>query len=117
MRGHPQTLKGPLWRVAGIALVVVMALVPLALVPAATPAAVNIKDFSFSPPLLTVPAGTTVTWTNHDEASHTITSATGVFGSAGLSSGDRFAQAFTRPATYQYFCSLHPHMRAAVIVK
>jgi plastocyanin len=84
---------------------------------AASPAAVGIQEFKFTPPALAIPVGTTVTWVNHDEETHTITSATGAFGSTGLSHDDTFAQTFTRPGRYEYFCALHPHMKAIVIVK
>jgi plastocyanin len=84
---------------------------------ASSAAAVGIKEFAFTPATLTVPVGTTVTWTNHDENPHTVTSATGAFRSAGLSNEETFTQTFTRPGTYQYFCALHPHMKATVIVK
>ena|SRR2546425_12610251 len=85
--------------------------------PASSAANVGIKAFKYAPPMLTVPVGTTVTWTNHDEDPHTVTSATGAFTSAGLSNEETFAQTFTRPGTYQYFCALHPHMRATVVVE
>jgi len=94
-----------------------MTLVQASHVLAASGWAVGIRDFKFSPPSVTVPVGTTVTWTNHDEVSHTITSAAGAFGSAGLSNAETFAQTFTQPGTYPYSCSLHPRMRATVIVK
>ncbi|HKD00552.1 MAG TPA: cupredoxin family copper-binding protein [Methylomirabilota bacterium] len=83
----------------------------------AAPAAVGIKEFKFAPAALEVPLGTTVTWVNHDEETHTITSTTGAFASRGLGNDETFTQAFTRPGKYEYFCALHPKMRAAVIVK
>jgi len=79
--------------------------------------AVGIKEFRFAPAALEVPRGTTVTWVNHDEETHTITSTTGAFASAGLGNDETFAKTFTRPGTYEYFCALHPKMRATVIVK
>jgi plastocyanin len=85
--------------------------------PAARPITVEIKDFKFTPATLTVPVGATVTWTNDDEEPHTITSATGTFSSTGLSHEETFTQKFTRPGTYAYFCALHPHMKATVIVR
>ena len=78
---------------------------------------VEIKDFKFQPSSITVAAGTTVTWVNDDDEPHTITSATGAFGSAGLSHDETFAQTFARPGTYAYFCALHPQMRATVVVR
>ena len=83
----------------------------------ASSAVVGIKEFKFSPTPLAVRPGTTVTWTNHDEETHTITSATGAFGSAGLGNEESFTRTFTRPGRYEYFCALHPKMRATVIVK
>jgi plastocyanin len=83
----------------------------------ASRAAVGIADFTFAPATLTVPPGTTVTWTNRDEETHTVTSTTGAFGSSGLDHDETFAQTFTSPGTYEYFCALHPRMRATLIVK
>jgi len=80
-------------------------------------AGVEIKEFRFAPAALQIRAGTSVTWTNHDEETHTITSATGAFGSNGLGHDERFTQTFSRAGTYAYFCALHPRMRATVIVK
>ena len=85
--------------------------------PSAAPVAVDIKDFKFSPPALTVPVGTTVTWINHDEETHTVTSAANGFTSSGLSHDETFVRKFDRPGAYAYFCALHPHMRATVLVK
>jgi plastocyanin len=84
---------------------------------AVTTPTIGIKEFTYRPPIVTVRPGTTVTWVNHDEEPHTVTSATGAFASPGLVNEDTFAQTFTTPGTYQYFCALHPHMRATVVVK
>ena len=84
---------------------------------AGAPSTVDIKEFKFAPPALTVPLGTTVTWVNRDEETHTVTSTTGAFGSAGLSNRDTFSQTFVKPGTYDYQCRLHPYMKATVTVK
>ncbi len=84
---------------------------------AATPPTIGIKQFKYGPPILSVPVGTTVTWVNHDEEPHTITSATGAFSSTGLANDDTFAQTFTKPGTYQYFCAIHPYMKGTLVVK
>jgi len=84
---------------------------------AATKLEVRIKDFAFQPKSLEVSAGTTVTWTNTDGDTHTVTSANGAFTSPALDSGETFSQTFTAPGTYNYFCALHPHMTAQVVVK
>ena len=84
---------------------------------AATPSTIGLKEFRYGPPILSVSVGTTVTWVNHDEEPHTVTSATGAFSSVGLVNDDTFVQTFTKPGTYQYFCKIHPYMKGTVVVK
>ena len=61
-------MKDPKWRTMIVAGVVVAALATTH-VGAASSAAVGIKEFKFTPPMLAVPVGTTVTWINHDKDS------------------------------------------------
>ena len=75
------------------------------------------KNFDFSPMMLTVKAGTTVTWKNLDGEPHTVVSPDGVFRSHALDQGDAFTFKFDKPGTYKYICSIHPKMRAAIIVQ
>jgi len=83
---------------------------------AATPG-VQIHQFKFLPAQLTVPVGATVTWTNGDEETHTVTATDRAYTSTGLEHGEKFAHRFTAPGTYTYFCALHPHMTATVVVR
>ena len=83
----------------------------------AADAEVKISNFTFSPPQVTVKAGTTVTWTNDDDIPHTVTSSTLAFKSAALDTDDKFSFTFTTPGTYKYFCSLHPHMTGTIVVE
>jgi plastocyanin len=86
--------------------------------PKATKTEVIIDNFSFSPQTITVPAGATVTWTNQDNAAHTVTSADNQFKkSPVLKTGQRFANTFATAGTYSYFCSIHPRMTGKIIVK
>ncbi len=78
---------------------------------------VNIDNFTFAPATLTVGVGTTVTWTNRDDIPHTVTANDHSFKSKVLDTDGVFAFTFTRPGTYGYFCSLHPHMVGTVVVK
>ncbi len=80
----------------------------------ASTTAIDIKNFMFM--TVTVPAGTTVTWTNRDEVPHTVRETHNLFRSAALDTGDSFSYTFTQPGTYDYYCSLHPQMVAKVIV-
>lgn len=85
--------------------------------PAAKVQTVSIKMFAFTPQVLTVAPGTTVTWSNADEDPHTVTANDKSFHSAALDTDDKYSFTFTRPGDYAYFCSLHPHMTGRVIVK
>jgi len=96
---------------------VVGALVGMGPAHAASTRTVDIKEFRYAPTTLTVPVGSTVTWINHDEEPHTVTSTTGRFSSAGLEHEEHFVQRFDTPGIYAYTCALHPHMKATVIVK
>lgn len=112
-----ETRRPMTWARRSLFAVAVGALLAGAPAVAATPQTIGIKDFKYGPAVLTVPVGTTVTWVNHDEEPHTVTSTTGSFSSPGLLSKDTFVQTFTKPGTYAYSCALHPQMRATVIVK
>ena len=79
--------------------------------------AVIIDNFSFAPVALTVAAGTTVKWTNHDDIPHTVTERDQKFKSKALDTDDTFSHTFDEPGTYEYFCSLHPKMTAKVVVQ
>jgi plastocyanin len=84
----------------------------------ATNSEVLIDNFSFSPKTFTVPVGTTVTWTNHDNVPHVVTSADDQFKkSPVLKTGQRFSNTFAAAGTYSYFCSIHPRMTGKIIVK
>ena len=78
---------------------------------------VKIDQFAFDPQRVTVKAGTTVTWTNEDDVPHTIASSSKLFKSKALDTKDKFSFTFTTPGTYEYFCSLHPHMTGAIVVE
>jgi plastocyanin len=79
--------------------------------------AVKIDNFSFGPAAVTVPVGTTVTWTNRDDIPHTVVSTDGVFKSKALDTDDKYSFVFDKPGTYSYFCSIHPKMTGQIIVQ
>ena len=83
----------------------------------ANPNEIVIANFSFEPATLTVKAGTTVTWVNHDDEPHTATATDKRFNSKTLDNGDRFSQEFNAPGVYNYYCALHPKMTGKIIVK
>jgi plastocyanin len=79
--------------------------------------AVAIRNFAFEPAVLTVTAGSKVTWANRDEEPHLVVSAGAKFpASPALDTDDSYAAVFDQPGTYTYFCALHPHMVGTIIV-
>ncbi|HME48515.1 MAG TPA: cupredoxin family copper-binding protein [Mycobacterium sp.] len=80
------------------------------------PNAVSINNFKFDPATLTVPVGTTVTWTNLDEEPHTVAAKDGSFHSPGLDTHGSYSFTFTTPGTFDYICSIHPFMTGTVVV-
>jgi plastocyanin len=78
---------------------------------------VKIDNFSFGPAAVTVVAGTTITWTNHDDIPHTVVSSDGVFKSKVLDTDEKFSFTFDKAGTYPYFCSIHPKMTGKVMVQ
>lgn len=78
---------------------------------------VKIDNFSFGPASVTIPVGTTVMWTNHDDVPHVVASDDNLFKSKALDTEDHFAFTFTKPGTYEYFCAIHPKMTGTVVVQ
>lgn len=73
-------------------------------------ASVQIKDSEFQPKEIKVKAGTTITWTNNDGASHTVTADDGSFESPTLGKGKTFSRKFEQPGTFPYYCAFHGGM-------
>lgn len=78
----------------------------------------------YNPSPLSVPVGTTVTWTNNDNTAHTVTEGNpsgntppNGFDSGILAPGKTFTHTFDTVGTIQYYCTLHPTMLGKVIVK
>jgi len=78
--------------------------------------AVAVDNFKFDPATLTVPVGSTVTWTNKDEEPHTIAAKDGSFHSPTLDTKGTYSFTFTKPGSYDYICSIHPFMTGTVVV-
>jgi plastocyanin len=83
------------------------------------PATVHISNFTFSPAVIEVPIGTSLNWVNDDDVPHTVvgTDRDSPLKSSALDTEDHYAVIMSKPGTYHYFCSLHPHMTGTVIVK
>ncbi len=81
--------------------------------------AVMISSYAFHSPVVTVKQGTTVVWTNKDDAVHTVSFTAGhgaPHDSRDLQHGSTFRHRFTTPGVFHYHCAYHPFMRGTVKV-
>ena len=82
------------------------------------PNEIGIDNFEFTPKVLTVKAGTKITWINKDDVPHLIVNTQNRFhASPVLDTDQRYSAMLTKPGTYDYFCSLHPKMQGKVVVQ
>ena len=102
---------------AAVALVVAMAF----LVPVVRPGAAvaddhltEIKGLAFNPDQITVRAGDSVTWVNHDSDRHHLQGEG--FESKDLTNGNTFSVEFSEPAQIAYHCTIHTYMEGKVVV-
>jgi plastocyanin len=77
-------------------------------------AEVQIIDFSFYPAEVTIVKGGTVTWSQKDGISHTVTGSD--FSSSKLNQGQTYSHTFNEAGTYDYWCTIHSSMRGKVTV-
>ena len=76
---------------------------------------VEMVDACFTPTILTVDPGETVTFVNTDPMTHNVTANVwGYFDD--LNEGDAFTATFDQPGIYPYACAYHPGMTGAIVV-
>lgn len=76
---------------------------------------VEMVDACFTPTILTVDPGETVTFVNTDPMAHNVTSNVwGYFEE--MNEGDAFTATFDQPGIYPYACAYHPGMTGAIVV-
>ena len=79
---------------------------------------IEIKDFAFNPPTITVKSGEQITWINRDEEPHTVVSVEKQFKkSSALDTDQEFTITAGAPGTYTYYCSVHPKMTGTIVVE
>ena len=77
---------------------------------------VRMEGIAFAPMAISVPAGTTVMWTNFDPVIHAVAADNGAFASDLFGEGESFSFTFTTPGVYTYYCPPHPTMIGSVEV-
>ena len=78
---------------------------------------VVIEGVRFDPPLLTVKAGDTIVWINHDPFPHTATALGRQFDSHEIAAGRSWKYTARKAGVYAYACTLHPNMTATLRVE
>lgn len=86
--------------------------------PAAAPANTDVMISGYKFPAKTaIATGGKVTWTNMDDAPHTVSSMHGTeLKSGNFTKGQTFSHVFTKPGVYMYVCDVHPDMKGEVDV-
>ena len=82
----------------------------------------DIEDICYIPSNIVVEKGKSVTWLNEDSSFHSVTSGfypepSGLFDSGHLDPYQSYTLSFDEYGTYDYFFTLHPWMKAQVIVE
>jgi plastocyanin len=72
-------------------------------------------SYKFVPAEITVPAGTTVTWTNHDNFTHSVKLAAGGDPHI-MKPGESVTITFDKAGTQSYFCTFHPQVMKGTVV-
>jgi outer membrane protein assembly factor BamB len=98
---------------------------PLPGLPGGTPAQTILTapggtNTTFATPVIVLPQGQPLNYTNLDTVTHNVTSTTGLFSapSEGLGKSEPVAGVQNlKPGTYSFYCSLHPWMTGQIIVK
>jgi plastocyanin len=109
-------------RIARVAplVVLVSSLAACATASSAEPVATSLVDlppsYRFEPEVISVPDGTTVTWTNHDNFTHNVRLLDDGGETLPLPPGESVSFTFTGPGEHRYDCSFHPHDMSGVVI-
>jgi plastocyanin len=79
---------------------------------------ITISNFMFSPMHASVAPGSTVSVTNKDSVTHTLTATGGQFNTGDIGPGA--TKTFTAPSkagTYDYICNIHQYMMGTIVVR
>jgi len=78
---------------------------------------ISLINIKFVPNTVTVPVGTTITWTNNESPTHTVTSDTPLFDSGDLLQNKIFSYKFITAGSFPYHCNYHGGMTGTIIVQ
>ena len=72
---------------------------------------------AFGPNPLTIAVGTTISWLNDDNTTHTSVADGNQWSSGNIQPGGRFNFTFASPGTFKYHCQIHPNMLGTIVVQ
>jgi plastocyanin len=75
------------------------------------------QTWGYSADPVVVSVGDSITWVNTGIAPHSVTAYDGSFDSGIMPSGAVWSMTATTPGVFGYYCTLHPDMRATLIVE
>lgn len=77
----------------------------------------TIQNFAFDKfATVTVRKGDTIVWVNKDTMAHTVTGDKGGPASQTIPAGGKYSYTFDAVGTFPYHCTIHPNMKATVVV-
>jgi plastocyanin len=74
------------------------------------------RSYKFAPTAITVTAGTTVTWTNNDNFTHSVELDGVAAPGKVIHPGESTTESFDKTGTFHYVCAFHPNMAGTVVV-
>jgi len=74
------------------------------------------QSWGYSPEPMTAAVGDTISWVNLGVAPHTVTAYDGTFDSGIMLTGATWTFTPAAAGSYAYYCTLHPDMKAMVVV-
>jgi plastocyanin len=76
------------------------------------------KNVAFAPGSIQAKVGETVTFKNEDSPAHNVTYVSGpkFTSSPQINPGQSFSLKLTQAGTIHYFCTIHPFMKAEIVV-
>jgi len=77
---------------------------------------VTITSAGYSPASLTVVVGSSVTWTNNDNAVHTVTTSDGSINSGDIATGSSYSKTFGAAGTFNYYDTNNNNLMGVLIV-
>lgn len=78
---------------------------------------VDMRGFEYFPRDLTIKSGAAVTWVNYDNVPHNATENEKAWETETLRENESGTLTFSEPGEYEYYCTIHPSMKAKLTVR